>query len=561
MRLGRRSQPAERVLRKDRTGMSKFAAGVILIVVALIGTYFGFSKHIPFTHGFRVKAVFESAVSIRKNSPVRIAGVNVGKVKGISRYRHSELSVVTMELDRSALPLHRNANFRIRPRIFLEGNFFVDVKPGTGDSPKLHDGDTVGVALTASPVQLDEVLTSLQYDARQDLRDVLDGYGTALTTQPSTAEDADQDPSVQGLSAARALNKTYDNSAQALRGVAVVNQALLGTQSGDLSKLIKSVGSVAAALDANEGQLQDLITNLNTTTGSFAAEQDNLRASIRLLRPTLDNANRALTDLNLAFPPTRAFAREILPGVRETPATITAGLPWIEQTRRLLGANELGGLARQLRPTSANLAALTDSTIALLPQVDLLDKCVTQVILPTGDVVIQDGGPANASLHSGVENYKEFWYTLVALAAEGQNFDGNGPYVRFQPGGGPFTISTGKSSFGGETLFGNAVSRPLGTRPKYPGKRPPYNSSFPCHRNALPDLNGPAADPGAPETTINSRSAARAEDPAAGSADAVKPGGERASGAGAGDSLVDQLLARLNPFGTPRTAGAHGGRP
>ncbi|MDX6667817.1 MAG: phospholipid/cholesterol/gamma-HCH transport system substrate-binding protein, partial [Solirubrobacteraceae bacterium] len=219
MRLGLRRHRKQRVLRKDRTGMNTLMAGAIVIGLAVIGTYFGFSKHIPFTHGFRVKAVFQSAVSIRKNSPVRIAGVNVGKVKGISRYKHSDLSVVSMELDRSALPLHRNSTFKIRPRIFLEGNFFVDVKPGTGRSPKLHDGDTVGVAQTASPVQLDEVLTSLQYDARQDLKDVLDGYGTALTTQPSAAEDADQDPSVRGLSAARALNGTYDNSAQALRGV------------------------------------------------------------------------------------------------------------------------------------------------------------------------------------------------------------------------------------------------------------------------------------------------------------------------------------------------------
>ncbi|MDX6668191.1 MAG: phospholipid/cholesterol/gamma-HCH transport system substrate-binding protein, partial [Solirubrobacteraceae bacterium] len=353
---------------------------------------------------------------------------------------------------------------------------------------------------------------------------------------------------------------TYDHSAQALRGVAVVNQALLGTQPRDLSKLIRSLSGVAAALDANEGQLQDLITNFNRTTGSFAAERDNLRASIRLLAPTLENANRALSDLNLAFPPTRAFAREILPGVRETPATITAGLPWIEQTRRLLGAGELGGLAQQLSPASADLASLTDSTIALLPQADLVDKCVSQVVLPTGDVVIQDGGPANASLHTGVENYKEFFYTLVGLAGEGQSFDGNGQYLRLQVGGGPFTFATGPSSLSGDKLYGNAISPPLGTRPKFPGKLPPYNSSFPCYRNPLPDLNGPAAAPGPPPTQIGTGLASRAADDAP-SGTSAKPGGQ-AVGAHSADSLVDQLLERLNPFRGARQAGsARGGRP
>ena len=43
----------------------------------------GFTKHIPFTHGYVLKAQFESANSIRPNSPVRIAGVEVGKVKKI----------------------------------------------------------------------------------------------------------------------------------------------------------------------------------------------------------------------------------------------------------------------------------------------------------------------------------------------------------------------------------------------------------------------------------------------------------------------------------------------
>ena len=43
-------------------------------------TFLGFTKDIPFTTPFTVKATFASANSIRPGSPVRIAGVNVGKV-------------------------------------------------------------------------------------------------------------------------------------------------------------------------------------------------------------------------------------------------------------------------------------------------------------------------------------------------------------------------------------------------------------------------------------------------------------------------------------------------
>jgi hypothetical protein len=74
-----------RVPRKDRRGVSAFAVGLLTLIGIVLITYLGFSKHVPFTHGFRVKAVFQSANSIRPNSPVRIAGVNVGKVKTIER--------------------------------------------------------------------------------------------------------------------------------------------------------------------------------------------------------------------------------------------------------------------------------------------------------------------------------------------------------------------------------------------------------------------------------------------------------------------------------------------
>jgi phospholipid/cholesterol/gamma-HCH transport system substrate-binding protein len=92
-----------------------------------------------------------------------------------------------------------------------------------------------------------------------------------------------------------------------------------------------------------------------------------------------------------------------------------------------------------------------------------------------------------------VENYKEFFYTLVGLSGEGQNFDGNGMYVRFQTGGGTQGVSLGSESSNSGELFGNNVAVPLGNRPFFPGKRPPYRPEATCHQQTLPDLNGPAA--------------------------------------------------------------------
>jgi phospholipid/cholesterol/gamma-HCH transport system substrate-binding protein len=484
------------VARRRRSGTSTVTIGLIALAIVLVATFLGFTKDIPFTHGFRVKGVFESANSLRPNSPVRIAGVQVGKVKKVEPKEGTDQALVTMELKSNGLPIHEDATAKIRPRIFLEGNFFIDLRPGTSASPKLEDGDTIKVTRTATPVQLDEVLTALQSDTRQDLRDLLDGLAKGLNSKPSKADDRDADPSTRGETAAKSFNDAYKDSPAALRGGAEVNEALLGTQPDqDVARLLEGTARTTGALIRNEGLLKDLISNFNTTMAALASEQGNLRASIRLLAPTLENANAAFASLNRAFPPTRAFAREILPGVRETPATINASFPWIDQTRRLLSKPELRGLARDLSPATRDLARLTNATLRLLPQVNRTSLCARDVVLPTGDIVVRD------EFNTNTANYKEFWWTMVGLSGESQNFDGNGSYVRFQPGGGSDTVSLGNPNSDTGKLIGSSPAPVLGVRPKYPGKRPPYNSSVPCYKSKIPDVNGPWAARGAGEGT------------------------------------------------------------
>jgi phospholipid/cholesterol/gamma-HCH transport system substrate-binding protein len=506
--------------RRRRAGRSPFAIGLIALVVIVILTYLGFTKDIPFTRGYEVKAVFQSANGLRPDSPVRIAGVEVGKVKRVEGQEDSNNAVVTMAIDDSGRPLHEDATLKIRPRIFLEGNFFVDLEPGTPGAPELDDGGTITVTQTSTPVQLDQVLSSLQSDSRQDLRDVLEGLGTALSSQPTRADDRDADPSARGETAAESWNDAYDDAGPAARAQSQVNEAFLGTEpEQDLGRLIEGAGRTAAGLVRNEAQLQDLVTNFNATMAALASEEGNLSASIRELAPTLENANAALASLNEAFPPTRAFAREILPGVRETAATIDASFPWIDQTRALMSGPELQGLARDLSPASRDLASLTDDAIDLLPQTDLVSKCARDVLLPTGDVVIRD------EFQTGRENYKDFFYAMTGLAGEGQNFDGNGGYVRFQTGGGSQSVSLGTGSAGAAPQFGDLPTPPLGNRPAYPGKLPPYVNNQPCYRQQLPDLNGPAAAKTPPITGSGATTALRV-------------------------GQLEQLRTKIRPFGT-----------
>jgi phospholipid/cholesterol/gamma-HCH transport system substrate-binding protein len=521
-----------------RAGRDPIKIGAIFLVVVGILVYLGFTKHIPFTHGYRVKAVFASAVDIRSNSPVRIAGVNVGTVKSIARYPGSNAAIVTMELNNNGLPIHTDATLKIRPRIFLEGNFFVDLHPGSPSAPVLKQGGTIPITQTSDPVQLDQVLTALQSDTRYDLQQFLAGFGQGLYQQPTAAQDANQDPLVRGKSGAAALNQSYTFSGAAFRDSSLINDALQGTATHDLSRLVAGFGRVTAALSRDEGALQGFVSNFDTTLAAFASQSSNLSQTIQLLPGTLQQTQTTLATLNASFPPTRAFALEIIPGVKETPATIDAAFPWIAQARGLLSRSELGGLSRQLRATVPNLGAVTDLSIKTFPQADLVAKCLTNVLLPAGNVKLNDG-----PLSTGKENYKEFWYTLVGLAGEAQNFDGSGGYVRFQPGGGLQTVSLGPSSLNGETLLGNTPSTPLGTRPAFPGHRPPYRPDVPCYTQKVPDLNGALANGGAADAVVASRSLASLRSTPTGAS-------SRRAGAagGAQPSLAAELASRLDPF-------------
>ena len=481
--------------RYDQTAASELGRkspvryGVVLLVLILIGVYFGFTKHIPFKHGFRLKAEFSSALNIHAPSPVRIAGVNVGKVSSVMRQGNAGL--VTMELEQGALPIHSDATVKIRPRTFLEGNWFVELKPGSPSASVVSSGYTIPITQTADPVQLDQVLGALNTDTRQNLQDFLIGFGNGLTRKPSPADNAEQEPEVRGLNGAQALNLSYQRGPASLRGTAVLNQAISGTETHDLSKLVAGIGKVTAALNVHEQQLSELIVNFNAFFRAFATEAVALRATVALLPSSLTAIARGFTALDAAFPPIQAFSTEILPGLKNTNSMVFAALPWIEQTEASLAPSELGGVAQGLEEATPALVRLQSEQIPFYQQSELMSKCDTNVIFPAGNTKLQDG-----SSTSGVEDYKEFWYSIVGLNALGQNFDGNGTMARFLvPSGGQTLTSLPVSILGtkvqGLKLLAHAALPPQGTRPAYPAVEPPYKPLVPCYKQKLPNFNGP----------------------------------------------------------------------
>jgi virulence factor Mce-like protein len=443
--------------------MSAFAAGLTAIGVIVVLTFLIGKKELPFTGHFTIHGVFRNVAGLRNNSFVRIAGVNVGKVTGI-KHLTPDTAYVTMRVDDTGLPIHKDAQATIRTRIFLEGNFFVDVRPGSPSAPLMKNGDTIQLANTQAPIQLDQILSSLQSDTRTNLQVLLDEYARGLAGQ-----------------GADGFNRSIQYWKGAYRDSAIVNQALLGSSPHDLSGFIKYAGKVAAAADQNPGNLESLVTDFNTTAAAFGANQSALEATIKELPNTLKAGVPALIDLDAAFPPLRGLISDLRPAVRSSLPALEAGIPFVHQLRLLVSGPELRGLVADLRPAVPSLAKLSVETVPLLKQVRLASSCQTNVVLPWTHMTIPDPTfPAKGQV------FQEAPKPFPGLAGESRSMDANGQWFRVLLSNGDYTYKLGQTA-AGSPIFAQSVEPLVGANPpKAP--MPILRNDVPCETQTPPDL-------------------------------------------------------------------------
>ena len=461
--------------RGHHEGMSPFRAGLLAIVVVAVACYFAFSQSNPFSKPYHFTAYFANADNLKPNSAVRIAGVEVGKVKSVEAADpKTGEAKVDMEIMDKGLPLHKDAQVKVRPRIFLEGNMFVDIQPGTPESPILKSGGSIPASQTAAPVQFEQVLRVLQRDTRSDLQTLLQEFAKGLDG-----------------GGAQAFNRSIPYWTPAYKYGSLANDATLGTQPHDLSKLVRAQGKVFRSLSSDEQALGDLVTNLNTTFAAFASQDQNLRAAIPALDNVIKVGSPALASLNDSLPSLRQFARDALPATKSSLPTIEKSMPFVTQARALVSKAELRGLAADLRPTIPALAKLNVNTIPFLDQSRALSACTSNVLVPLANKQIPDpifDIPNSTFLHDSNHGF-------VALAGESRMNDGNTPMFHVQQGAGPFSVVQTSADLGKLVSFGGMEFKPEGTMPAKPDKRPVFRPGTPCEQQQVADLNaamGPA---------------------------------------------------------------------
>jgi virulence factor Mce-like protein len=439
--------------------MSVFKAGVLAVTVLVLLAYFGFTKSNPFANPYELKAMFRDVENLKVRSPVRIAGVEVGKVTKVQPKDGGGAAEVTMQLREDALPLREDARAQIRSRIFLEGNFFIDIQPGSPSRGELEDNSTIPITQTASTVTLPDILDTLDSDVRSDLQTFLHEYGTVA---------------LRG-GGAEAFNKAIPSFQPAYRYGALTNDALLGVDpEHDVQRLLRGQQRTFAALASNPDALKELVTDLNTTAGAIARHDTELEAAVPALRDTLRVGYPALGELNAALPTLRAFAREALPGVRSSAPALAAATPWMIQARGLVQQSELKGLAADLRHAVPSLVKLNTRLVPFLSQLRLLSSCTNNVLVPFMESEI----PSIEEGNSGHSVREQINRSFVGLAGESRVNDANTPVFHIQ-GVNPFKLATGKIE----------PAAPLDSN-----SPPPHRPDVPCETQEPPNLNAPGGD-------------------------------------------------------------------
>jgi phospholipid/cholesterol/gamma-HCH transport system substrate-binding protein len=270
--------------------MVVFALSCFGIVIFL---WLSFGGPIPLKpEKWRFQARLPESALLAKEADVRLAGLNIGKVKK-KTFQRSGGTLVEMEIDSEFAPLPRDTRAILRQKTLL-GQIYVELTPGTRDGPKLDEGDTLPVSQVEKPVELDEVIRTFDPETRRNFRGWMRDLGKALDNRGSDLNDAIgnfKDFAVSGSEVLRVL----DEEDPALR------------------RLVKNTGIALAAVNEREGQLRQLIVNANDFFGALASRNDALAETIRVFPTFLDESRATFQRLERFSRDTRPLVRDLIP--------------------------------------------------------------------------------------------------------------------------------------------------------------------------------------------------------------------------------------------------------
>ncbi|MFV8170282.1 virulence factor Mce family protein [Mycolicibacterium peregrinum] len=253
---------------------------VAFLTVCAIGVFALFSIFADLRFGERKQytAQFTDISGLKKGDFVRIAGVEVGQVQGVSIDSDAKVLVDFSTEDSVALTTASTAVIRYDNLI---GGRYLELQQGDGPGQALATGATIPVERTQPALDLDELIGGFR-----PLFKALDpDQVNALSTQLIEVFQG------QGATIGSFLNQTA-----AMTSTLADRDQLIGEVIGNLNALLGSLGGQSDQFDKAVTSLSDLVAGLSarrTDITAAIAHSDNAAAEIADLmsqaRPPLQN--------------------------------------------------------------------------------------------------------------------------------------------------------------------------------------------------------------------------------------------------------------------------------
>lgn len=224
-------------------------ASVVVMSLKITQNQSGFGKHIEY------KTILEDASGIFEKTPIKVAGINAGRIKSIQLEGNKAL--LTFEIT-DKVKITPDAKMKIKS-VGLLGDKFIDMDVGTQQGERLAEGSMV-------PTAGGEGLDNLAKDAGAVLREVKEIAGTI--------KEALRDD----------------------QGRNVIKEIVANIQ--DMTASLKRVTT------GNEDRINKIIEDMEAVTSQLAHEtdryqKDSLMGDLAKVGPILDKVDAAMSDLKI----------------------------------------------------------------------------------------------------------------------------------------------------------------------------------------------------------------------------------------------------------------------
>src|SRR3954470_19403900 len=312
---------------------SPLLVGAVTVLITVVAVFLSYNANqgLPFVPTYDVAVTVPDAAGLVRGNEVRVGGLRVGIVRTIQPVAgpHGHpVGRLLLQLDKKIQPIRADTTLIVRPRSPL-GLKYVELTPGKHGKP-LAPRSILPLSAAKTPVELTDVLNSLDAPARSNLRRVLrelgDGFAgrgpdlnAAIGAAPELTKRA---RSVMASLAAPATN---------LSGFLTAADRTLGELepvAPQLGRLISNGAVTAGALDRARPELGQVVDELPATEAAGTQ-------ALGVARPVLADTDGLLRDLHNGAP-------YIVPAASRLHAALQRGIPALRDTT---------GLARRLEDT------------------------------------------------------------------------------------------------------------------------------------------------------------------------------------------------------------------